>query len=134
MLEQLGESILVGSFVLPASEVANVTMLEPYGPASADFQNGVIQANGKEHIDAPFDLLMESSIHFSLNPSTINSMLGQNEQEFVLEVNSLFETTQDWCSRAEVMRCKPARNIFFAQVGIELLGNGFVLARIADKQ
>jgi predicted transposase YbfD/YdcC len=115
----------------PAEQVTNMTMLEPCGLTSVAFQNSVIETNGKEHILTSLDFLVESCVYFSLDPHATYGVFGEDEQEFVLKVNGLFETTQDRCTRAKIMRSKPARYIFFTQVGIESFGNYFVLVRIA---
>jgi hypothetical protein len=134
VLEERAERLLICSVILPSGKVANMTMLESCSPTSVAFQHDIIQTNGKEHILTAFDLLMESGVDFTLDPCTINSILGQNEQEFVLHVNGLFDPTQDRSARAKIVRRKPAGNVFFAQIGIEPFGENLILVGMAYEE
>ena len=90
MPQKGAECLLIRSVVLPVGEVADVTVLQPCGPACVAFQDGIIQANRKEHIGAPLDLLVERGIDLSLDPATPDGIVGEKKQERVRPMNGLF--------------------------------------------
>ena len=53
-------------------------MQQQCGPTGIAFQDGVVQANGKEYILTTLDLLVEGSINFSLNPVAVDGMFGSD--------------------------------------------------------
>jgi len=88
--------LLIRSVILPLTEVANKAYPAdiPY-PSGSGVHHGVIEPNGKE--DGRFRWLafpLEGQFHFPLDPITLHSMFGEDQQQFVLFLDRLVDPTR----------------------------------------
>jgi hypothetical protein len=67
---------VVGYIILEVREVTNVTLAQAFGTQGITFQNGVIQADRKEHLLSGRDFFVQSSFDFLLHPEAVNGIVG----------------------------------------------------------
>src|SRR6266436_2110852 len=60
-------------------------------------------------------------------------MLGEHQQQLVIQTNGLVDALPDFVTSLHVFRGKPAAHAFTLQVGIQLVGKLLVVAGIANK-
>src|SRR5437667_135486 len=113
MLQQCGERLVVGCLILPASQVADLTLAQTFGPDCIAFQDSVIKTNGEENLLSSGNLFVQSDFHFLLHPVAPNSVLGKNEQEFFMQVDGLFNTTHNGRSSMQIERGEPSAHSLF---------------------
>jgi hypothetical protein len=97
-------------------------------------EDGIIQTEKEKNLPLLTILSGNGLLDFVTNPPASDRVLGEQEQEFVLAVDGLVNAFAEVVTRLKIMKGKPARDILFAKIGMKSLSNGFVLARIANKE
>ena len=128
------ENLLVVLWVSPLSKVTDVTLVDKGGsPVGGALEDGVINADRKKDIALLPDLSIECCFYFVADPSTFDRTLGEDEEEFVLHLDSLVNALVDNLAWLHVVWGKPARHIFVTQIDMELLCDDFIRVRITDE-
>src|SRR5260221_712058 len=132
--EQSSQGLLVVVVLLPAGEVGNVShAFKMCCPTCCGLHDGVVKANGKEHQDVFLILFGKGGLNLEFYPRTCNGMLGEHQQQLVIQTNGLVDALPDFVTGLHVFRGKPAAHAFALQVGIQLVGKLLVVAGIANK-
>src|SRR6266446_2847332 len=124
--------IVVGLF--PLAEIGNIACAAnvtcPTGLALLD---SVIQANRKQHEGVPAALFGEGGFHLELDPRTVDGMLREYQQQFVMRSDGLVNAISDLVAGFQVLWRKPAAYSFALQIGIQPFDKLLIFARIANK-
>src|SRR6266536_2577475 len=125
---------LIGIVLFPLGKVPNVPLSSNSGcPRVGCILDGFIQRDGEEGRLSLVLFLFQRLFDFILYPRTVNGMLRKNDQELVIYSDRLINAVSEFVSNFQILRSKPAANVFALQIGIEPLGELLVLAGIADK-
>ncbi len=90
MTQEYTQGVLVGSFVLPASEVADVSALTQLsGPVLTGMQNSLVQSKREEDSTILGNLPGKGDLYLMLNPRTVDGVLREEEQDFLVKTDSL---------------------------------------------
>ena len=132
--EQASQGLLVVVVLLPAGEVGNVPhAFKMCCPAYCALHDGVVKANGKEHQSVFLILFGKGGLDLEFYPRASDGMLGEHQQQFIVQVNGLVDALPDFVTGLHVFRSKPAAHAFALQIGIEPVGKVLVAAGIANK-
>ena len=135
VLEESGEGLLVGGGVLPVGEVANVSMCsQVVCPVCGAGEDGVVEAEGVEDLTVLLDYEVEGAVDFVFDPGACDGVGGEEEEEFVLEVDGFVDFFAEVVARREVVGGEPAGDVVLAQVAVEAFGNCFILMRVTNEQ
>ena len=64
---------------------------------------------------------------FGLHPLTADAVLGQDEQQLVVDADGLVDARPDFVADLHVLRREPAAHALGLQVGVQAFGEGLVL-------
>jgi len=132
--QQSSEGFLVVVMLLPTGEVSDVACpLEVCRPAGRALHHSGIKANRKQDHGIPGLLLGKRSLDLKFHPRTGNGMLGEHQQQPVIEADGLVDALPDLVAGLHVFGGEPAAHALLLQVGIETPGKVLVFARIAQK-
>ena len=125
---------LIGIVLFPLGKVPNVPLSANSGcPRIGCILDGFIQRDGEEGRLSLVLFLFQRLFDFILYPRTVNGMLRKDDQEFIIEPYRLINAVSEFVSNFQILRSKPAANVFALQIGIKPLGELLVFAGIANK-
>lgn len=134
MVQQVSKSLLVISMLFPMCEITNMTRAsQRLYPFFCTRCNRLVYADRKQ--DGGFVLIFSrlGDFHFKLHPFTLNGVLRENEDEFVMAFNGFDERLSYRGSRLHFKRSKPTDNTTGFQVSFQNLGKDRIFTGIADK-
>ena len=91
------------------------------------------QPDRKQHPLAFLHLPFAGLGDLGLHPLAVQAVLGENQQQPVMQANGLVNLLVQLASSLDVVRREPAAYAFGLQVSMEPLGKLLVLCRIADE-
>ena len=137
------ESIFIGGVVfVPGAEIGDEVL--------ANFGGGVVTSVGVEELpgadgfvvdkaDREQHLALLSEFFFarvrdlSFHPAAVHAVLGEDQQQAVVNADGFVNLLVNLFAASHVVRGEPAADAFVLEVGVEAVGEGLVLGRVADK-
>src|SRR5262249_46261288 len=120
--------------VLPLAKVADVSISSQLCcPCLCRLHNTGIQPDRKEHFALLSALLLEGGVHLVSNPFTANAILRKQQQQLIMQVNSLVNALAYPIPNFHILWCKPAPDTFRLQVGMQSMSKHFILIGVRDE-
>jgi hypothetical protein len=110
--QQAFEVCFVVLRVSPVFKVADMSgVLDLPGPCCATRHDSLINSYRIEHIGGAL-FFLECSFHFVLNPTAGKRILRQDQQQFIVPFDRLFNAVSDGISNVQILWSKPAAYTF----------------------
>src|SRR3981189_2160717 len=120
--------------VFPVCEVADVPCaFDLISPPCFGLQDRTLYANRIEDIRDSLRFFVQCALDFIGDPIASNRMLREDQQEFVIQTDRLFNARPDFIPNLQVFRGKPATDTFTLEISIEAFCEGLILAGVTDK-
>jgi hypothetical protein len=132
--EQALQAFLVRIVVFPAGKVSDMSHPSDVScPWQVCLLDHLIQGDGKEGRFVAALFFLKGGHDLSFYPLAIDGVFRKHHQELVIQADRLVNAVPELLPNFQVLRSKPASNVFGLQVGIESLGKRLILTGIADK-
>jgi hypothetical protein len=129
--QQSLEPFLILIVFFPAREVANVPCALDFScPGLLCFYNGIIKLHGEEHEIPCLMLFAERCFDFGFDPGAFDGVLGEDQQQFVVEPDGFVDAYAELVADFEVFWGVPAADVVRLQVGVETFGEGLIFTGV----
>lgn len=120
--------------LLPVAEIGNVACAANVGgPTRRTVLDSIIQTDGKQHERVFAVFFGEGSFDFKFDPRTVDGMLREHQQQFIMETDGLVNAISDLVAGFQVFGREPAAHSFALQISIQPFDELLIVARIADE-
>ena len=131
---------LVAIVLFPVNEVADMSgSSQSCRPLDRGLIDGGINLNGKQHCFGQLLLSFEafffvlSGSYLIFDPRTPNGVFRENNDQFVVATDRLFDPLWKVFPNFEVFRGIPTEHVVVLQISIQAIHKVLILARIADE-
>jgi hypothetical protein len=132
--QQFIQDFLIGVVLLPIAKITNIPCAaNVICPTRRALLDSIIYANRKQCGCVLFVLFGKSCFHFKSYPRTVDGMLREYQQQFIMQANGLVNAISSYISGFQVFGRIPATYPFALQIGIQTFDKLLIFARIADK-
>jgi hypothetical protein len=134
VMQQAGECLLVVVLVLPGGEVGDMSgSLNMRGPTAWTFDHSIIQTNRKQDRGLALTLFGKSGFNLKRHPRAFDRMFGEDQQQFVIQLDRCIDAVPDPISCLHMLRRKPAAHAVALQIIVQAFCKCLVLAGITDE-
>jgi hypothetical protein len=132
--QNAAERLLAGIVVFPSAKIADMPRPPNVsGPPGTALHYGIVQANRKQDRTFLLLLLLEGGLHLLLDPLAKYRVLGQDQQQPFVDVDSVIDALSELVADLHVLCGEPASHAVVLQVGVQALRELLVLRRVADE-
>ena len=132
--QQPHERLLERIVVLPVAEVADVAgTADIGGPCCVCVHYRVVNPNRKKHRAVLASFALERYFHFGFHPRASDRILRQDEEELVVNADSLVDAGSELVADLQILWRVPAADALRLEICVEPLGELLIDARMADE-
>src|SRR6266851_4763446 len=103
------------------------------GPCLGSLHYLLIEPDRKEHLALLSLLFLHCRFDLIFDPGACNGMLGEQEQQFVMQMDRFINASTDLFADLHILWRKPAAHALILEIGVQATSKHVVFARVANE-